>query len=80
MSGAYAGGGMVPAAAAAATTTINIAEVSSNLGHGMRTSTSKMRWAMANALSKESCAQLQIGPTLEAVRGENRDPAPITLN
>jgi hypothetical protein len=35
---------------------------------------------MAQAQNKESWAQLQIGPTLEVMRGKDRDPAPISLN
>ncbi len=53
-------------------------EVNSALGSS--TSTDKARWAKAHAQNKESWAQLRIGPTLEVMRGKDRDPAPISLN
>ncbi len=39
-----------------------------------------MCWATAHAQDDESLAQMRIGPTLEVMRGKDRDPALISLN
>jgi hypothetical protein len=39
-----------------------------------------MRWATAHVQHKGFWARVGIGSTIEVMRDENRDPAPISLN
>lgn len=55
-----------------------LVEVISALGSG--TSTDKACWAIAHAQNNESWTQLQIGLTLELIRGKESGPALISFN